>query len=233
MTGRNRKTSAFTLLEVLVATALIALLAGSLYASLSIAFKARRSALAAVEPSRKVDLAMQLLAEDLRSAVVPNGTLAGTFVSQEAKDNHGRDSDSVMFCCTTCSPEPQEGIGDIRKVELACEPSDDGKTQILVRRVTTNLLSPVALDPTEEVLCRGVFGFGLRYFDGTDWLDSWDSTTENNTLPCAVEVTLQLDDPSGRNPNVGGYITSQVILIPCAPAPTNSMQVITPSSSSS
>ena len=58
MTSRNAKSAAFTLLEMLVATAMVAVLAGSLYASLSIAFKARRSALAVVEPVRKVEIAL-------------------------------------------------------------------------------------------------------------------------------------------------------------------------------
>jgi len=75
-----------------------------------------------------------------------------------------------------------------------------------------------------EVLCRGVFGFNLRYFNGSEWLDTWDSTVENNTLPCAIEVTLQLDD--ARQPGVGGYYASKVIMIPCGPPPSAAMQIV-------
>ena len=230
MTGDNRKASAFTLLEVLVATTLISILAGSLYATLSIAFKARRSAIASVEPVRKADLTLGLLGEDLRSAAVPNGILAGPFAAQDGTDDHGHDSDSLAFYCTTRSPEAAEGIGDIKKVELLCEPSDDGETQVLVRRVTTNLLAPVAVEPVEEILCRGVFAFNLRYFDDTDWLDDWDSTTESSALPVAIEVTLQLNDDRQKDPNLGGYRLSQVFLLPCGPAPSASTQVVKPSS---
>jgi len=226
MTGHHRKASAFTLLEVLVATALISILAGSLYATLSIAFKARRSILAAVAPVRKADLALGLLGEDLRSAVVPNGRLAGPFIGQDAADDRGHDSDSLAFYGTTRSPEAAEGIGDIQKVELLCEPSDDGETQVLVRRVTANLLAPVVASPVEEILCRGVFAFNLRYFDGTDWLDTWDSTTESSALPVAIEVTLQLNDDRQKDPTVGGYRLLQVFLLPCGPAPSASTQVV-------
>jgi prepilin-type N-terminal cleavage/methylation domain-containing protein len=217
-----RAARAFTLLEMLVATALVAILAGSLYASLSIAFKARRSALAAIEPVHKAELAVALLGEDLRCAVVPKGVLAGPFVGEDGIDDRGHDADSLVFYSTTCTPEPSEGIGDIKKVELGCEPSDDGKTQILVRLVTTNLRAPTTPEPVREVLCRGVFAFSLRYFDGNDWLDNWDSTTESNTLPLAMEVTLQLEDPLQADPNRGGYLASQVILIPCGVAATDS-----------
>ena len=230
MTGHNRKASAFTLLEVLVATALISILAGSLYATLRIAFKARRSAMASVEPVRKADLALGLLGEDLRSAAVPNGRLAGPFAGQDAADDRGHDSDSLAFYGTTRSPEAAEGIGDLQKVELLCEPSADGETQVLVRCVTTNLLSPTTVEPQREILCRGVYAFNLRYFDGTDWLDTWDSTTVNNVLPSAIEVTLQLNDDRPKDPNLGGYRLLQVFRLPCGPAPSASTQVVKPSS---
>jgi len=217
-----RAARAFTLLEMLVATALVAVLAGSLYASLSIAFRARRSALAAIEPVHKAALAVAILGEDIRCAVVPKGVLAGPFVGQDGTDAGGHDADTLEFYCTTCTPEPEEGIGDIKRVELGCEPSDDGKTQVLVRLVTTNLRAPQTVEPQREVLCRGVYAFNLRYFDGYDWLDNWDSTLEDNTLPLAMEVTLQLDDTRQDDPTRGGYRTSQVFLVPCGAAAIDS-----------
>jgi hypothetical protein len=214
-----------------VATAMVAILAGSLYASLSIAFKARRSAHAAVDPARRVELAMAILAEDLRSAVVPKGTLAGPFLGSDAKDERGHDSDTLELYCATSSPEPAEGIGDIKKVELLCEPSDDQRSQVLVRYVTTNLLAPRTVEPTREVLCRGVFAFTLRYFDGSEWLDTWDSTVEDNALPCAIEITLQLEDARQPDSTTGGYYVSKVLLLPCGPAPSAATQIISGGSS--
>lgn len=233
MTGRRRTIRGFTLLEVLVATAMVAILAGSLYASLSIAFRARRSALAAVEPVAKTQLAVALMGEDIRNAVVPSGVLAGPFLGQDGQDERGHDSDSLSFYCTAVSPESDVGIGDIKLVELGCEPSDDGKTQILVRLVTTNLRSTKVVEPEREVLCRGVFALNIRYFDGSEWLDDWDSTTEDNTLPCAIEVTLQLDDPRQANASLGGYRAARVFLVPCAPPPTANTVVSGTSSGSS
>jgi type II secretion system protein J len=226
MTERHNKARAFTLLEMLVATALVAILAASLYASLSIAFKARRSALAAVEPVRKTELALALLGDDLRSAVVPKGVLAGPFVGEDGQDTRGHDADSLVFYAAAGYPEPAEGIGDIKQIELACEPSDDGRSQVLVRLVTTNLQAPKTPEPGREVLCRGVYAFNLRYFDGSVWLDAWDSTVEDNTLPLAIEVTLQLDDPRAIDSGLGGYRTSQVFLVPCGAMPTDATQII-------
>lgn len=42
-----------------------------------------------------------------------------------------------------------------------------------------------------EPLAPEVTELGFRYFDGTEWLDSWDSS-ESGELPVAVEITLTL-----------------------------------------
>jgi type II secretion system protein J len=230
--SRRDSCGGFTLLEVLVATALIAVISVTLYASLSTAFKARRSALAATSDVRRTDLAMELLSADVRSAVVPNGTLAGTFVGEDYRDSSGGDSDLLTFCCTTPSPEPGVGIGDIRKVQFGCEPSADGRSQILYRLTTTNLLSPKDVEPQREVLCRGVAAFNLRYYDGT-WQDYWDSTELSNVLPYVIEVTIELVDPNPRSATGGGYRTSQLLILPCAPVPSNSTSTTSTSGTSS
>jgi len=226
MTRRHARVRAFSLLEMLVATALGAVLAASLYASLGIAFKARRSALGAVEPVRKADIAMELLGEDIRSAVVPNGILAGPFVGEDGTDTQGRDSDSIVFYGSAASPELAEGIGDIKKIELGCVPADDGRGQVLVRLITTNLRAPRTVEPVQEILCRGVYSLNLRYYDGSIWSEYWDSTTADNALPCVIEVTLQLisDRPTDANGD-GGYRTSQVFLVPCSVPLSGDMQV--------
>lgn len=218
MINRRGKTRAFTLLEMLVAMAMIAVLAGSLYATLHVAFRARRTALKAVEPVRKAELAMQLLRADIQSAVVPRGVLAGSFFGEDGTDGIGRECDSLLLYCTTPRARQAEGTGDVRMIELVCEPEEDGTGMVLLRRTTVNLLAPTINEPAEEVLCRGVHAFGLRYFDGVDWQDSWDSGARDNTLPSAVEVTLELEAEGDQRTEMdaGGYWTSRVFLIPCS-----------------
>jgi prepilin-type N-terminal cleavage/methylation domain-containing protein len=182
----------FTLLEVLVATTMTALLAGSLYATLSIAFKARRNATEEVAGFRGPELAADLICAELRSAAVPNGILAGTFKGTDGTGVAGRESDTVSFYRIADATDQDVGKSDIMKVELACEPSSQGAGMDLGRRVRRNLLAPVVYDMPGELLCRNVLAFNLRYFDGMSWLESWDSTLVENSLPLAVEVDLTL-----------------------------------------
>jgi type II secretion system protein J len=225
MGDRRLSVRAFTLLEVLLATAMMAVLAGSLYASLSVAFKARRSASAAVDPVRTCTLAMNLVGEDLQSAVAPNGVLAGTFLGEHGTDAAGRASDALTFYCVASDVAPSEGVGDVERVEFACRPSEDASGQVLVRRVTTNLLSPQDVEPRQEVLCRGVFAFTLTYFNGSDWTETWNSDTEDNRIPAAVEVTLRLESNPPGAPD-GGYRLSRIFTILCGASDSNTIQAV-------
>jgi hypothetical protein len=195
-----------------------AILAGSLYASLYIAFKARDTGLRSLESVRKCEAAISLLKEDIASAAGPNGLLAGPFVGQRAADLAGDQGDSLTFCATATDSEADTGMGDIRKVEFACEASDDGRGVTLVRRVTANLLSPRTVEPRQETICRGVRSFQLRYFDGSAWQDTWDSTTQGNILPVAVEVTIEVDETAASSGSDAGYRVCRVVPVPCGQA---------------
>ncbi|MBV8782115.1 MAG: prepilin-type N-terminal cleavage/methylation domain-containing protein, partial [Phycisphaerae bacterium] len=181
----TRRSRGFTLLELLVAMAMVAVLAGSLYASLQIAFRAKKSAEDSVVESRTVDLAMEFLRNDIQNAMPPNGVLAGNFVGDQ-----GDISTNLNFYSTVESPQHVDGNGDIKLVELTLDTPDSnggssGPDVCLVQKITRNLLSSTQMNPDEEVICRGVTGFTCRYFDGQNWQTSWDSSQENNILPLA------------------------------------------------
>ena len=66
--------------------AMVAILSMSLYASLHVAFKAQRAEAAVAAHARAVDIAMNMLRDDIENAMVPNGVLAGTFVGTDSRD---------------------------------------------------------------------------------------------------------------------------------------------------
>jgi type II secretion system protein J len=211
----------FTFLELLVAMALMNIIAAALYASLYAGFKARNSAKQATEPMRAAQIAIGMLQSDLEAAQPPKGILAGEFLGVNNADDGDMDWDTLTFYTSNHNPYEGETACDIRKVELAIAESeeDELKGLVLVRRITTNLLSPKTLEPIEEVLCRGVTSFNLRYLDGFEWLDEWDSIVYNDTLPKAVEVTIGIEQEPGTEEDedeTSEYKLTQAFIIPCS-----------------
>lgn len=78
----TRGSHGFTLLELLVALAMVAILAEALYVSLYVGFKARETGTRSMEPVRKMANTFTLLAQDFDGALPPTATsvLAGEFV---------------------------------------------------------------------------------------------------------------------------------------------------------
>lgn len=186
----------FTLLELLVAMTLMVVTASCLYTALYTGFHAQRSARAAVEPTSQALNAIELLKQDIYGVLPPKGTLAGAFIGTNSRSSSGVDADYLEFHTTQTYADTGRPTGGIGKIELALETDDDEHvardSYRLVRKVTTNLLSPKEVEPEEHVLCRNVMSLNLRYFDGDSWLDEWDSTEDANSLPKAVEVNIEI-----------------------------------------
>ncbi|HEV8292326.1 MAG TPA: type II secretion system protein GspJ, partial [Tepidisphaeraceae bacterium] len=67
--------------------------------------------------------------------------------------------------------------------------------------------------PEEEILCRNVRSFALRYYDGTQWYEEWDSTQMGDILPLAVQVDLQIQ--TSADSQVPLYHASRVFSFVC------------------
>jgi type II secretory pathway pseudopilin PulG len=183
------------LIELVFALTMAAVLAASLYMSMQVVFHAKASAEAAVEPARTAETAMEFLRNDLQNALPPTGTLASSFLGTSGSGG----PDDVVFFTTADSPEHVSGNGEIKEVELTVATPAAGGAPALIRRVSRNLLAPVRMNPDEEILCRGVTGFHLLYYTGAGWADSWDSTQEQNQIPSAVQVSIELQRPGAQN----------------------------------
>jgi prepilin-type N-terminal cleavage/methylation domain-containing protein len=218
--------SGFTLLELMIAMLLVALLAGTLAVSLAIGFRSRTAAEQSVETIRSVETVMEIFRTDLQCALPPSrGTFEGAFEGSQNQVNN-IEADDLQFCTTAPSPTHAFsgvaiGNGEIKQIELTCYQPDQtnpNSDYVIVRRTINNLL-PVngqSEPPDEEVLCRHVAGFTLQYYDGQNWQVSWDSTQQSNSLPLAVMVSLALNtsdvDATGA-PKVVTY--TQIFSLPC------------------
>ena len=213
----------FTLLELLIAMTMMTIIAASLYTSMSIGFKARESAERVVEKGRAAEIAIELIKGMLISALVPNGILAGTFDGEDGEGDNGYPADTLTFYTSDYNPKEDELAGDIEKVELKMSVREDTNERVIVRKVTNNLLSPTTIDPDEEILCGNVRSMNLQYYDGSDWLDEWVSTENDNALPKAVKITIVLENTDSSSTNSSEdeneedlYTYTETIVLPCS-----------------
>ena len=151
----------FTLLELLLALAMAAMLALSLYTAMNVALRARTSAGASLEPTRAAMIAMELIQQDFQSVPPPGDSAAdaiplrGPFYGEHLPAAGG-DNDQVEFCsigADTVEGDPanasplSEGI---RRIHLQVQ--TDGNGSALVRRVTRNLRPSSEPQVEEEIL---------------------------------------------------------------------------------
>ncbi len=222
MKAERSDNQGFTLLELLVAMAMMTIIAASLYTSMSIGFKARESAEKAVEKGRAMEIAVDLIRSMLVSALDPDGTLAGQFEGEDEESNDGYAADTLTFFTADYNPEEDEPASDIEKVELLVSVRENTDEKVLVRKVTTNLLSPETLDPEEEILCPKIRSMNLQYYDGSDWQDEWDSVDNDDSLPQAVKITIVLEDEEIKDLEVNDeddealYEYTETIMLPCS-----------------
>jgi prepilin-type N-terminal cleavage/methylation domain-containing protein len=225
--------SAFTLLELIVAMSLMVVVSSCLYTALYTGFRAYRSAQAAVDPTSAAINVIELLKQDIGGVLPPGGTLAGAFIGTDSGGLKGVDADSLEFYTThvyvddtqlTGSTTNTPLVGGIGKVALLLEEDSEKKdgTYLLLRQVTTDLLAPKQMEPEEQVLCRNVASLNFRYFDGSNWLDEWDSTADANSLPLAVEVDIEIAHNGQHGKELQKRRLVQSFAIPCKSEPTES-----------
>jgi prepilin-type N-terminal cleavage/methylation domain-containing protein len=148
------------------------------------------------------------------NATATTWVLAGPFEGTQNTGTGGLEIDDLIFFTLTDGPTHTDGSGEIKMEEITLDqPKGTPSGQYsLVRKVTQNLTSEQAVTPDEEVLCRNVAGLTLQYFDGTDWNPTWDSTAEDNTLPAAVQITLNLASPTATDPKHTANYTRVFVL---------------------
>ena len=239
---RHRRNAGFTLLELTIAIAMMAIVMISLYAAMTAAFRARKAARAQVDGVASAMIALDVIGQDLQSVLPPSptpaddaatpaagdeggpmvgpfvGTVAGGPTGPAASVNFfalGRD-DTAAASTDDAADAIDPTSNGVRQIELALD--TDATPPRLVRRIRRNLLSDGALDVQDEPLLSGVRAFGLRYYDGAAWQEQWDSAQQGDVLPYAVEITLELDRPSPTDAN-RYYRLTQILPLACARAP--------------
>lgn len=186
--------SGFTLLEVLVASAILSLVLAALYGVFSQTLTSKRLTEERTQQARWARIALLRIGEDLQSALPPTGRemqfLGETHSSREFPEDTLSFVTLTRTALTTRTPE-----GDLSEIAYALEPDPTDSTQKqLVRRVRFMLSSQRNVADEVAPLLPRVHGLRFRFFDGREWQEEWRQEQTRNQLPQAVETTVYVAD---------------------------------------
>lgn len=195
----------FTLLELLLAVLVFAIVLGAIHVVFFTAFRLRNRTAEAIERSLPLQQTLAIIKRDLANLVLPGGTLSGALQSTPTiSANTGmagsmRSQNGPHFYTATGIVDDRAPWSEIRRVSyFLAAPTNETPGLDLYRSVARNLL-PVSQDETEDqFLMSGVENLAFHYFDGNAWRDTWDSTQVDsatglsNNLPRAIKLELEL-----------------------------------------
>jgi prepilin-type N-terminal cleavage/methylation domain-containing protein len=214
----------FTLLEMLLAVAILAAVSAVTYFGFSAATSAWRRGSELADSLHHGDFVMDQLAMALRSAHYPEaGPRSGAapqygFLKTDESGRYPADVISWVKMGSAFVGKDCPYAGSPHRVEVGIEEDDKGREGIAVRYWRLHGQAE-DFDPEEDAervfLSRRVVGMDCRVSyqqtgNGVEWLDEWEDT---NRIPTVVELTLYLQPlEEGEDP----VEVKRVIEIPVA-----------------
>jgi type II secretion system protein J len=191
--------SAFTLIEVLLAVGIFAIVLFAMNTVFFSALRLERATNRVVDERQPLNQAFAVLRRDLLGTVQPmtNSTLLPrNFIAGGRSSGLGSaQAGSLEFYTTTGLINDDAPWGDVQKVRyelVAAANPATSKGQELVRVVTRNILATTTEDEDEQFLMGNVESVEFLCYNGTDWRSTWDTSAGDTGLPLAVRVRVQL-----------------------------------------
>ncbi len=217
MSPRTR--AGFTLLEVVVALGILALIASLTFSTIASALNTRDMLEADDAVNQSARIAMARIRRDLSLAYLTKNTSAVNtyrtlFVGQNS------DPDRVWFA-SLAHQRLYRGARESDQTEVTYWTEDDPDTRgakVLLRREAPRIDQEPERDGAIAPLAYDVVSFDLRYLDSqtAEWKDEWDTTGVDtpNRLPRAVQVALVLlaPDPEDEEKTIERTYLTTVML---------------------
>jgi len=192
-----RAAAAFTLMEVMLALAVSAIVLAAIGGVFFSALRLRDRTVAALDEANPLQMAVSYLRRDLKGTAPSNGELTAIFQTPGGDIGTGLNY-LIRFRTTTGLLRDGVPWGDVQEVGYALRPSTTRPgVQDLIRCVTRNLLSTTDAQTDQQFLLSNVQSLDFACYDGATWQDAWDTTMSNTNLPAAVRVRLQMAGASG------------------------------------
>jgi len=229
----------FTLIEVMVATAIVGLVLVTVYGAVARTVASKNHAEERAELYAAGREAVLKMADEIEGALSPAGGRNVGFVGVPGTERVP--TDAVQFDVVIRRVfGVSQGRGGRALVSYSLDPLKDRPNLFALRRQEQLLTDPAAEDVDPDAgdveepaaptafaayLLDQVAGLRFRYLDPENgqWLDAWDTTVARaglapRGLPGAVEITLFLADPRGAIHDFGTIVDLPLAnLVPTPP----------------
>lgn len=207
MSTRARKQSGVTLIEMMVAMAILAIVATLMYTGFSQTSKNKARVEAELDRNHEVRMGVERMARELSMAFMsaqlnPDESLRVVktgFIGKEARG--GSRVDFTSFSHKRLYRDAHESDQNELSYFMADDP-DDSRIKVLARREQARIDDDFEKGGRTQIMIRDITGFELSYLDPVtgEWLSTWDSTQavmQFNRLPTQVRIKVTIPN-SGR-----------------------------------
>lgn len=195
----RRRQAGMTLLEVMVAMGVFAVVGALVYGGFAQTARAKRQLEAQLDRYHEVRVAMERMVRELSMAYVSthvhiSPSMAGMRTIFQGKDSgFGDRIDFTSVSHTRVYRDAKESDQNEISYFMTDAPSGDGK--VLARRMQPRIDEKPDEGGRVEVLLTDVLEFELEYLDASDfeWVKTWDAATgvgQTNRLPMQVKIKL-------------------------------------------
>ena len=214
----------FTLLEILLAMSIFAIVLSTLYTAYTGTFRNVDETESQADIYRMARIALERIAEDLESAYIPPWAVgpetegetkqAAPFVGETAQISD-RSADTLLFLSRAHLVFDEEEVDTtVARISYDVRQSEEDEEIFLLYRSDT----PGFEEGPEQgtgglILCDGLHAVNFTYYDDEGrGYDRWDSTNEEfkDRLPVMVSIVLEFVDK--RNPEAPLKFVSGVVL---------------------
>ena len=187
MRSKMLNNKGFTLIELMVALALLVVLTGALYGTYFSVMGAREKGGARIEGRRELSNTLGKLHSELASTYFVTTNKKLLFVVED-RDSFGKPASVLAFTFISPPRVDPAPSSDLTLVRYSIQEKEGVLT--LVRESREPYLD-VAVKSFPYPVMDVVEGFLVECYDGAKWVKSWDSSL-NNGLPALVRVTVTL-----------------------------------------